>query len=142
MISRVRSSVPSPLRSKGVTLIEILITVLVLSIGLLGVAALQSFALQSGQYADQQTQATNIAYELADFMRVDGRIRGAGAVPDLARWQAMAADTLPNGAVQVVFADPLLTVRVQWSDERFEDELETAAVGDPATDVVEFVTQI
>lgn len=132
------TTVAAPLRSKGVTLIEILITVLVLSIGLLGVAALQSFALQSGQYASQQTQATNMAYELADFMRVDGSLRGTGTVPDLTPWQTSAAETLPNGSVEVEFADPQLTVRVLWSDERFEDELE----GDDATDVVEFVTQI
>lgn len=138
MTRSIRRSVSSPCRSKGVTLIEILITVLVLSIGLLGVAALQSFALQSGQYASQQTQATNMAYELADFMRVDGSLRGSGTVPDLTQWQTMAAETLPNGAVEVEFTDPQLTVRVLWSDERFEDELE----GDDSTDVVEFVTQI
>jgi len=53
----------------GVTLLEVLITLLVMSVGLLGVAALNAFSLQSGQSSLQRTQASIIAGETLDWMR-------------------------------------------------------------------------
>lgn len=107
--------------AKGVTLIEVLITLLVLSVGLLGLGALQSFSLQSGQLAYQRTQATNIAYQVADEFRA---YRGQASVPTAvsARWDTLAANLLPNGAVATTGpTDDVITVTVTWSDGREED---------------------
>lgn len=54
---------------RGFTLVEVLIAVLVLSIGLLGLAGLQVSALQNNQSAFMRSQATALAYDLADRMR-------------------------------------------------------------------------
>ena len=58
-------------KQKGATLIEILVAVLVLSFGLLGMAALQARALKGNQSAMQRTQAVMMSYYILDAMRVD-----------------------------------------------------------------------
>lgn len=57
------------IRNKGFTLIEILVAILVLSIGLLGMASLQLLGMQSTQSAASRTQASILAYDLAERMR-------------------------------------------------------------------------
>ena len=56
-------------RAGGFSLIEVMIAVLVLSIGLLGMAALQGFSLQNARSANYRSQATNLSYQLIDSMR-------------------------------------------------------------------------
>lgn len=67
------------IRQKGVSLIEILITVLVLGIGLLGVASLQVSSVASNQEGFYTSQATSIAEALASRVR---SARTATMVPD------------------------------------------------------------
>ena len=55
----------------GFTLIESLVALLVLSIGLLGVAAMQLASLQANNGAFQRTQATFLAQDIADRMRAN-----------------------------------------------------------------------
>ncbi|WP_410474576.1 type IV pilus modification protein PilV [Guyparkeria sp. TX1] len=63
----------------GVGLIEILIAVLVLSIGFLGMAALQTKALSNNNSAMARTQATIATYSILDAMRTD---RGSALTGD------------------------------------------------------------
>lgn len=56
-------------RVRGFSMIEVMIAVLVLSLGLLGMAALQSVSLRYNQSANYRTQATNLAYEFIDTAR-------------------------------------------------------------------------
>lgn len=56
---------------RGATLLEVLIAVLVLSVGLLGVAALQASALRNSQSSYERSQATILTYSLFDAMRAD-----------------------------------------------------------------------
>ena len=56
---------------QGVTLIEALITLLVVSVGLLGVAAMQVVGLQEGASALRQSQAIWLAYDMADRIRAN-----------------------------------------------------------------------
>ncbi|WP_290652055.1 type IV pilus modification protein PilV, partial [Aquisalimonas sp.] len=58
-------------RQQGYSLLEILIAVLVLSIGLLGLAGLQTTSLQSNQSAAQVSQATFLAQDMFDRMRAN-----------------------------------------------------------------------
>lgn len=58
-----------PTRQRGMTLIEILVTVLVLAVGLLGMASLTVGSLKNNQGAFLRTQATMLAYDMADRMR-------------------------------------------------------------------------
>lgn len=60
---------PSPHGQSGLSLIEIMIAVVVLSIGLLGTAALTAVSVRNTQSANYRTQATNLAYDAIDMMR-------------------------------------------------------------------------
>lgn len=125
-------------RQSGVTLIEILITLIVLSIGLLGVAALQTMSLRSAQISYQRTQAVNLAYEVLDVARAnwfsiaENGLSSHRLKPDQncggsvqACWSQRAADLLPNGQITVASDGandaPTITVTVTWTDARMED---------------------
>lgn len=56
-------------RDKGFSLIEVLVALLVLSIGLLGLAALQTTSLKYNTDSYTRTQATLLAYDILDRMR-------------------------------------------------------------------------
>lgn len=55
----------------GFTLIEVLITVLVLAVGLLAMAALQTRSLRDTAAAQMRSTATLLAYDIADRMRAN-----------------------------------------------------------------------
>lgn len=55
----------------GFTLLEVLIALLILSIGLLGLASLQTNGLRSNQMASMRTTATQLAYNIADRMHAN-----------------------------------------------------------------------
>ncbi len=132
-------------RSRGVggfTLIEALVALLVLSIGLLGVAAMQLASLQANNGAFQRTQATFLAQDIADRMRAN---RGAAiaeqydfdlgdatpvapatvAEQDIVAWKARLVATLPQGESEppdaAVDVDPLTGVAlitIRWDDSK------------------------
>ena len=58
-------------KNQGFTLIEVLITVVVLAVGLLGLAGLQTYSLKHNQTAYYRSQATQLAYDMADRMRAN-----------------------------------------------------------------------
>jgi type IV pilus assembly protein PilV len=67
-----RSAKLKPRRQfQGATLIEVLVAVLVLSLGLLGMAAMQVRAIKGNHSAMQRTQAVMMSYYILDAMRVD-----------------------------------------------------------------------
>lgn len=68
-------------KNTGFTLIEVLIAMLVMSFGLLGMAGLQAQGLRNNLSAYHRTQATQLAYDMADRMRanIDDANNGAGS---------------------------------------------------------------
>ncbi len=66
-------------RQTGVGLIEVLIAVLVLSIGFLGIAALQAKSLSTNNSSMSRTQAVIESYSILDAMRADRTNALAGA---------------------------------------------------------------
>ena len=83
-------SSPFPRRSAGFTLVEVLVAVLVISIGMLGVARLVLAAVKANDSAYFRTQAANLAYSMLDEMRANrayaltapGYAVGYGAYPN------------------------------------------------------------
>ncbi|PLW81613.1 type IV pilus modification protein PilV [Kineobactrum sediminis] len=65
--------------SPGFTLIEVLITLVIIAIGLLGLAGLQVFSLQSQLEAYQRAQAVMLAEEMVNRIRVNAPAARAGA---------------------------------------------------------------
>lgn len=123
-------------RSRGFTLIEVLIAVLVLSIGLLGLAALQATGMKNNHSAHLQSQAIVAAYDIVDRMRANrsaalnneydinlgGSITSSGiAQADLTQWKNQIAATLPSGDGSVDYNGGVITVVIQWDDSRATD---------------------
>lgn len=66
-------------RQRGIGMIEVLIAVLVVSIGFLGMAALQAKALSTNNSAMARSMATVASYSILDAMRADIVKAGTGA---------------------------------------------------------------
>lgn len=100
---------------QGVGLIEVLITVLVLSTALMALAALQTRALQYNSSAYLRSQANIIAYNIMDQIRIGSEAKGAPALPSDAEQQALVAG-LPSGATEVSCAGRICTVSISWTE--------------------------
>ncbi|HEV2110251.1 MAG TPA: type IV pilus modification protein PilV [Gammaproteobacteria bacterium] len=68
-----------PSRARGFTLLEVLIALVVLSVGLLGIAAMMNFSLKANDSAYMRTQALTLAYNIIDKMRANqnGALNGS-----------------------------------------------------------------
>jgi len=64
-------SIRAAQRQAGFTLIEILVTVVILSIGLLGIAGMQASSLRNNHVAYTETQAANLVMDMADRIRAN-----------------------------------------------------------------------
>jgi len=62
----------------GTTVIEVLVSLLVLGIGTLGVAALQATALRNSRSALERSQAVIAGYAIIDAMRANRSVARAG----------------------------------------------------------------
>ena len=121
--------------NRGVTMIEVLVSVVVIAIGLLGIAGLQAIGLKSNQSAYMRTQAVSQITWILDRMRANNDLASGyletnydvalTVVPngtsiasqDLATWKNELAALLPSGDGSVdCDADDLCTVTVQWAD--------------------------
>lgn len=71
-----------PLKSqKGATLIEILVAILIFSIGLLAIVVAQTTGLTATQSSLHRSYAAHLSYELVDLMRVNmDEVNRAGSV--------------------------------------------------------------
>lgn len=141
---------PRAARARGFTLIESLVALLVLSIGLLGIAAMQLASLQANNGAFQRTQATFLAQDMADRMRANrtAAINGeydfefGTAAPDepatvaegdIALWKGRLAATLPAAAsgdeadapdaeISTDLATNTVTISIRWDDSKGEED--------------------
>ncbi|SEA81623.1 type IV pilus assembly protein PilV [Desulfuromusa kysingii] len=122
------------LGADGFSLVEALVALLVLSIGLLGVAGLQTNSLRSGNNALLHSKAVQSCEDIMDRMRanraaaVDGDYDVAltivPAAPtytgmvetDLDEWKTALQTNLPQGDGSIATVDNIVTVTVQWQD--------------------------
>lgn len=93
-------------RVRGITLIEVLVAVLVLGIGLLGVASLQSRGLRMNMNSHVRGQATILAQDMLERMRANpdafeagdyDSSGGAGNAGDSGDYDTCNPDTAPGG---------------------------------------------
>ncbi len=87
---------PPALREAGVGLVEVLVTVLILAIGLLGIAGVQLMSKRANYEATQRTTATHLANDILDRMRANSAPIAVGGPSMLALYVAN------GGAVGVV----------------------------------------
>ncbi len=137
-------------RCSGFSLMEVMIALFVLSIGLLGLAALQSVALKANHSAYHRSQATFLAYDIMDRMRANRNAALAGsynlaladdpsgsgnlAAADINDWiNNYVAQLLPAGDASIDCDNQgLCMVVVQWDESRAGG---TATAG---SDITEF----
>jgi len=135
---------PRPNRQGGFTLIEVMIAVLVLAVGLLGFALLQTMSVRFAQSANYRTQATNLIYELLDQIRVNrvysqayaGTYTASTEADDcksptganltaakyMTDWSCRMGKALGETATANVARNgDVVTVQISWGDERWVD---------------------
>jgi type IV pilus assembly protein PilV len=123
---------------RGFTLVEVLIALIVLSIGLLGIAAMYVETLRANRSALVRTQAIALASDLADRIRANrapaDNYTGAGvnarAVADLAAWNDLIEDQLPDGEGTVLFRAGTANTPAQYMIQVSWTEV---GQGDPST---------
>ena len=59
-------------RQSGTTLLEVVVTIVIISIGLLGLAGLQLNSMKFQKSASQRSEAVQSAYDLSERMRANG----------------------------------------------------------------------
>jgi type IV pilus assembly protein PilV len=120
----------------GFTLIEILVTLLVASMGLLGIAGLHMVSLRNNYDALMRSHASALASDITDRMRanraavVDGGeyevaigVTPTGQDPSQARgdviaWKRMLAAQLPtgDGSIAIDGATDIVRIVIQWGE--------------------------
>lgn len=130
-----KTSGPNRHRIRGVGLIEVLVTLIILSTALLTLTALQTRSLQFNHSAYLRSQANILAYDILDRVRInrgeaDSYNLDAGddspspsssnlEQQDLGEWRALIEATLPGGTSGIsCTGDPVqCTVTIQWEEQ-------------------------
>lgn len=146
-----RATLGARARNGGFSMIEVLVALVVLALGLLGFALLQTMNLRYAQSANYRTHATNLAYELLDLARANrvlinqytqvtpgsfGGVTGlncdttTGATTpadSMDAWRCRVRSVLGADALaEVTVPNPgEVNVRIQWGDERWTPGDET-----------------
>jgi type IV pilus assembly protein PilV len=81
--------------SRGFTLIEVLISMVILAIGLLGLAAMQGISLRDNQDAYYYQQATLLAYEMQDRIRGNSNVDWLSISPNYSTTNCVTAPGCP-----------------------------------------------
>jgi type IV pilus assembly protein PilV len=127
----------------GVSLLEVMITVLILTVGLLGMAKLQMVSAAYNQSGFFRSQATLLAYDMADRMRAAGPARAPEYLTDFGadqpaqgdcqgvtepgplspaadkqRWKGRLLCSLPEADGAIVQIGDVWRITVRWNDGR------------------------
>ena len=124
-------------KQKGFNLIEVMVALVIFSIGLLGLAGLQQVGLAQNATAMQRTLAMSHAYDIFDRMRnnktIDYSLATATSTPncitaacniaqvanyDVYEWNLALANALPNGVGFITGSPASYIVHVGWDEKR------------------------
>lgn len=138
-----------PRSMRGISLIEVLVAVVVLSIGLLGVAAMQSVALRGGQSSLETSQAVIQTSAILDAMRANranalayntggmvcaAAAGGTVAEVDLQTWITDLKNNISNTddddttCGEISGCPVACVITIQWDDSRAGGENERQVV--------------
>ena len=119
---------------EGFSLVEVLVALVIVSVGMLGVAGLYVHGMQAGRTAMFSHQAVTLAGDVADRIRANPRAGAAYtgdgadnscvaggidcdeaqmAANDILIWRDQASSFLPNGSVTIGFNDGVTPAQYQ-----------------------------
>lgn len=122
-------------KQQGFSLLEVMVTIVILSLGLLGISALIANSIKYNQSAYARTQATLFASQIIDEMRANRSVAvGAtsspyavplhstaapsGAPAEVVAWFSEISAAFPSAKGGIVYdsTSKLFTVTVEWDD--------------------------
>lgn len=126
----------------GFSLLEVLVTLVIIAVGMMGFAAMMLNSMKNNRTAMQRSLATLYAYDIIDCMRVNRQVATSGSytrdftdsVPsaggtvannDLYLWLDALSKALPSGQGKISFTGNTAKVEIKWT--------ETLNSGDNAT---------
>lgn len=140
MIDMHRQKIPTR-SQRGFSLVEVLIALIIMSVGMLGIASLYVQSMQAGRTALFRHSAVTLAGDVADRIRANptavAAYTGVGvnggciagntncsnvqmAAQDILLWKQQAVDSLPNGDVTINIDNtvnpPVYTIAVTWDE--------------------------
>ncbi len=112
------SKAPMRRAEEGFTLIEVLVSLLVLLIGLLGVASMQYLSLQQVNNSNLRSQVNLHVQELVEQVRSnDDSLPGT-----VDQWEAEMQRNVPGADLDVQIVGGVLTVSVSWDERQYGDD--------------------
>lgn len=122
---------------RGVSLVEVLVSVLVVTIGVVGAVGMQATAMRNNQGSYERTQVSILSQSMLDAMRANttavtsgayntsGYVCSAAASPgtlaarDVARWVTTLQQQInPDACGSIECTAGACTVNVRWDDSR------------------------
>lgn len=139
----------------GSSLVEVLVTMIIIALGLLGQASLMAVSSKANNAAFLRSQATLLSYDILERMRLNRALAVAGNFSsafsvesvditgddidkqELRDWKARVEQTLPSGAARIgveVSGNDIciVTIEIQWSEIAKGSESDDGSI-DPTT---------
>lgn len=138
---RITEDIRANRKQRGFSLVEVLIALIIMSVGMLGIAGLYVQSMQAGRTSLFRHHAVTLAGDVADRIRANPTAgiayTGAGvdfgcvatgvdcnevemASSDILFWSQQADESIPNGDVAIAFDDttvpPSYTIAVTWDE--------------------------
>lgn len=126
---------------RGFSLVEVLVALIIMSVGMLGIASLYVQSMQAGRTSLFRHNAVTLAGDVADRIRANpnagAAYEGAAAnnncvaagtncsgpqmaEQDILNWEQQARDTLPNGDVTItidaLLVPPTYRIAITWDE--------------------------
>ena len=124
-------------RNRGFSMIEVLVALLILAIGLLGVASVQSLALKQTGQANVRAIATMDAQALLERLRANasdasdftkaesGAGQCSGCSAELTAWHDQVTADIPSATTTVTVNGGVAVVTIKWPEQIFGGAPET-----------------